>query len=403
MTRTIAAALLCTLPLPGAAVAQPRFDDVVRNLRHPDPQVRVSAVRLLREAQYPEAIVPMAPLVNDPVDAIQLEAIAAILSFYLVDEIRERRRVGLVLEVRSRGIGLEGFERGPLGVWPRPAPPVLVSELLQAVDDEHPRVRLDAIYALGTIASAPLGPEGDARLVQAIDHYDPAIRAAAARVAGRLEVHAASDVLIKAINDSSAAVRHAAMRALGSLREELAIVPLTEQLTYYGRGEGAAAALDGLARIAHPASVQVFTSHLTAREPELRRAAAEGLGRTGAAGSRDALETAVGGEPSPPARAAMTFALQRLGGNYVPRLAEYLNDSRTRRQVQDYLLELGASIEHELLPALQDPGLRGPAADVLGEIGGDATLAALQGLANQPGAGEAPRRAAERIRMRRAS
>jgi len=46
---------------------QLRFDDVVRNLRNPDPKTRAAAVRLLREAKYPEAIVPLAALVLDPI------------------------------------------------------------------------------------------------------------------------------------------------------------------------------------------------------------------------------------------------------------------------------------------------------------------------------------------------
>ncbi len=68
-----------------AAVAQQpaRFEDVVRNLRNPDPKVRLSAVRLLRETGYAEAISPLAAVVNDQVDAIQLEAIDAELSFFL--------------------------------------------------------------------------------------------------------------------------------------------------------------------------------------------------------------------------------------------------------------------------------------------------------------------------------
>ena len=59
-----------------APAQQARFDDVVRNLRNPDPNIRLQSVRLLREAEHPEAVVPMAPLVNDPIDKIQLEAIS---------------------------------------------------------------------------------------------------------------------------------------------------------------------------------------------------------------------------------------------------------------------------------------------------------------------------------------
>ena len=50
-----------------------------------------SAVQLLREAKYPEAIAPMAPLVNDPIDEIQLEAIATELSFFIGEDVPARR------------------------------------------------------------------------------------------------------------------------------------------------------------------------------------------------------------------------------------------------------------------------------------------------------------------------
>ena len=77
--RLIPALIAAAAVVVAAAVmvkAQPaRFDDVVRNLRNPDPKVRLAAVKLLREARYPEAIVPVSALVGDPLDPIQLEAI----------------------------------------------------------------------------------------------------------------------------------------------------------------------------------------------------------------------------------------------------------------------------------------------------------------------------------------
>ena len=56
----------------------------------------------------PEAIVPMAPLVNDPVNDIQLEAIDAELAFFLVEPIQVKKRVALVVEKRidSRAPGM---------------------------------------------------------------------------------------------------------------------------------------------------------------------------------------------------------------------------------------------------------------------------------------------------------
>ena len=44
-----------------AAAQQVRFDDVVRHLRNPDPDARMSSIVLLRESKYLEAIEPIAP------------------------------------------------------------------------------------------------------------------------------------------------------------------------------------------------------------------------------------------------------------------------------------------------------------------------------------------------------
>ena len=82
---------------------QARFDDVVRNLRNPDPKVRLNAIRLLRDAKYPESIAPMAPLVLDPVDEVQLDAIAAELSFFLDQDVKSKKMIGFVVEKRLVG------------------------------------------------------------------------------------------------------------------------------------------------------------------------------------------------------------------------------------------------------------------------------------------------------------
>ncbi|MBA3231640.1 MAG: HEAT repeat domain-containing protein [Acidobacteria bacterium] len=385
MIRTLAW-MLCGVALtagaPDAWGQQARYDDVVRNLRNPDAKVRLSALRLLREAGHLEAIEPIAPLVNDPVDEIQLEAIAAELSFYLVEPVPTKRRVALVFEVRSPAQAAAAFEQGPLAAWPRPVPPALVSNLLQAVDDENARVRMEAIYALGVIVRPPLAGEHEEALIKALDHYDPVVRAGAALVAGRLQVSAAGDALIRAVNDSNAGVRYAALRALGEVGEARAVQALGEQLTYYGRGEGAWSALQALARIAHASSVPVFKERVTDREPLLRRAAMEGLGRSGDRSEQTTLQEAAGSDPSEMVRAAAAFALQLQGGNYIPRLVESLRSDRMVQQIGDYLMELGPAVENSLLTHLQDqdPAIRGQVARVLGALGGDASRPALQSL-----------------------
>ena len=353
---------------------------MIRNLRNPDPKVRLSAVRLLRDAKYPEAIAPMAPLVLDPIDEIQLETIAAELSFFLEQDVKSKRMVGFVVEKRKSAIAAAAFDLGPLAVWPRPVPAELVTALLQAVDDENAKVRLEAIYALGVIAKAPLAADQVQRLIKALDHYDPAVRSAAARVIGRLKVTEAGDALIKAINDSQAEVRYAAMRALGAIRETRAVGALTEQFAFYKKGEGAWSALDALAQIGAPASVPLFKERLQDKDQFIRRAATEGLGRAGDAESIDTLEKSVTTDESAMVRLATAFALLKLGRNYAARLADMMSSPKVLAQGQEYLIELGPAMIPTLLPRLQDPDadVREALVDVLGVIGDASNLPALE-------------------------
>jgi HEAT repeat protein len=259
------------------------------------------------------------------------------------------------------------------------------------VDDENPKVRLEAIYATGVIAKAPLAADQVTRLTKALDHYDPAIRTGAARVIGRLRIAEAGDVLIKAVNDSQADVRYAAMRALGAIRDARAAGALTEQLAYYKKGEGAWSALEALGRIGAPASVPLFTERLQDKDPYLRRAAAEGLGRTGDAASIDALERSATMDESPMVRIATAFALQKLGRNYAARLVDMMASSKVQAQGQEYLIELGPPMVATIVPRIQEPGLalREALIDVLGVIGDASALPALEAVAAKDPSGPA--------------
>jgi HEAT repeat protein len=404
MKRVSLAVALLALAIPASA-QQLRFDDVVRNLRNPDPKTRLAAVRLLRDAKYPEAVEPMAPLVLDPLDDIQLEAIAAELAFFIDGDVRSKKMVGFVIEKRASGIAAAAFDLGPLAVEPRTAPPELVTSLLQAVDDENPKVRLEAMYATGVVATMPLTAEQSQRLIKALDHFDPAVRAAAASVIGRLKLADAGDALIKAVNDSHPEVRYASMRALGAIRDANAVKALTEQLAYYKKGEGAWSALDALAQIAAPESASLFKERLADKDPYIRRAAIEGVGRVGDTASVEGLEGTVSTDDSGMVRIAAAFALQKLGRNYLGRIADLMTSPKVMAQGEDYLIELGPTYAPQLVSRLQEPDadLREAIANVLGAIGGDASVPALEAATKDPSpaVASAAKRAIARLRSPR--
>jgi HEAT repeat protein len=381
---------------------QLRFDDVVRNLRNPDPEARLSSLQLLKEAGHLEAIAPIAPLVNDPLDQVQLAAMDAELSFYTVEAISTRTRVAFVVERRGGSKAEAVFEAGPLAVWPRPVPAELITALLKAVDDENPKVRTEAIYTLGSIARPPVADAHVEGLLSALDHYDPAIRAAAAKVIGRLKPAGVTDALIKAVNDSQEPVRFSAMRALGQVRAESAVQALTQQLEFYKRGEGAWSALDALAHIAHASSMAVFQARLTDRDPFIRRAALEGLARTKADAAVPAIEGA-GTDRSAMVRAAAAFALQMLGRAEHGRLAQFLSSDDLAPQIAGYFLELGPAATVGLIPSLKDANtsVRGNAAVVLGAIGNPSHVDVLQPLLHDRNRDvvRAAERAIQRLKM----
>ncbi|MEX2270265.1 MAG: HEAT repeat domain-containing protein [Vicinamibacterales bacterium] len=357
---------------------QAQFQDVVRMLRHPDPEERLRSVRLLRDAAYPEAAEPVAPLIADPDDDVQLAAIEAELSFFMVND-GTRRRFGFMTS-RPKSLGLAAFEAGPAAVKPTPVPAAVIDNLLVAVDDANDRVRFEAIHAVGALARQPLTVAQIRKLTAALDHYDAIVRAASARVIARLEVKEADDALIVAIGDSNQAVRQFAIYALGEIGSPKAVPALKHQIENYRSNTQATWALLALAKIGDPSTADLFRQYLAAKDPGFRAASAEGLARTGAADFIPQLEQRLQNERGPAVQLAYFFALQKLGRNYLEHIVAALEDDESAPQAMEYLIELGAAIAKDLTPFLasREDNIRGRVAEILGITGGADVLPALE-------------------------
>jgi HEAT repeat protein len=362
-----------------AAAPASQWQNEIQNLRSPDVKVRLSAVQALGRAGYTAAAEYVAPLVTDPDDRVQFAAIDAELTFFLLEPIGERRVFSLTGGSRSRA--QEAFDAGPLVRTATPAPIVVIDNLIAAMRDGNARIRFDAVHAVGVIGEAPLPPEQARLLIDGLDHRDDVMRAATARVIGRLRVAAAGDKLIAALNDSSILTRRYAAESLGLLREERAVQSLTELTAYYGQGEMAEATLLAIARIAHPSSLALFRQRLSDPDPAIRRAAVEGAGRLRDRDSLQVLKAMITTDPAAAVRLAAAFAVDRLGEPQSHILAAAMASTATSAQARDYLLELGETAVpgiRSALAAAADPDDRADLLHVLGFIGGRDAAAIIQ-------------------------
>jgi HEAT repeat protein len=385
-------------PAPSASAAQVPFEQATRDLASSDAGTRLKAAQMLKEAGYPEAAVPLAALVTDPADEVQLEAIAAELNIFLEERIVPRKRIGFVIEVRNQVLAESAFSSGPLAIGAKPVPSELLTALRTASRDEQPRVALEAIYAFGVLA---VEPSGEARrellrtsgpaLAALLGVPDPGMRFAAVRVIGRVfapRVHDGpieellGDAVITALNDPDRAVKSAAMESLGLLRYARGVQALTELFQYYGKGEPAEAALDAIARVAYGASAPLFTSQLTAKSAALRGIAAEGLARLGDASQLPAIQSALASERGDSLLLIGAFASAMLSNVPLTPIAEALTRPRLRDQAYRYLVELAPGRSSLFTQQLQDPDprVRTDVIDVLALAGDAAALPLVERL-----------------------
>jgi HEAT repeat protein len=384
----LAVTVLAGVAAPAASqslVGRP-FEDVVRYLRSPDPKLRVEAMRTLAQTQHPDAIGPIAQLAADPIEDIQLEALETLLRFYIVDVPAGTKRLAGVFETGRKDPGEAAFQIGPYQLLPRAVPEALKDGLAQAMRDDQPRVRREATWTLGAIVPPPAGAAAEASLAANLRDPDDSVRAAAARVAGAVRAASLGDALVAAMNDPRDEVQLAAMRALGDIGEKRASRALRERFVHDQRGPGAEAALDGLARLADPASQPVFFEQVGSKDADLRRAAFEGLARLGDAAAIRAVEGRTGNERDRTVRLARAFALARDGGRGLPELVQALGDDRRSEQAMSYLVELGRGHLKALVPRLADPDVptRGRLVQVFGIVGGPEALQALEPTTRDP-------------------
>jgi HEAT repeat protein len=147
----------------------------------------------------------------------------------------------------------------------------------------------------------------------------------------------------------------------------------------------------------------MFRSALSDQNAEVRRLAAEGVGRLRDSVALPQLEQGLASEQDWRVRAALLFALTRLGRQQASSIAMMLADDDSFALAREYLLELGEPAVPSLIPQLEHENatVRRGVVDVLGVLGGANmanTIWTLQQDPDEP-VREATTRALERLRL----
>ena len=355
---------------PGQAAAPPALPQLTSDVSSPSASVRRQALRGLRGRGGPETLPLLARLVGDAEVDIREGAVGGVIGVYV------QPRKG------STHDAAEAFEVGRFRaqVWPVPAE--LSVALVKALADEAPPVRRDAAYALGIVLAPPVTDAVAFEIMSSLSDREPSVRIAAARALGHLRVQAAGVALVGRVNDEDLDVRLASMRALGDLRYERAVAALTDQFTFYVRGIAGRSALTALGAIGHSSSIPLFEAQTTSGYPAHRRAAYEGLARSGRAGAiAPRIEAAMGSEKDARVLTAMAFALASAGRDGVNRVIDGLTDRDNAENALIYLVDLGRPRAAAVAARLNDPNpvVREQIAIALGFIGGPEAAAALTG------------------------
>jgi len=162
------------------------------------------------------------------------------------------------------------------------------------------------------LASAELGRRYDEPLFRkAAVAESPLVRAAAARVGGRLRRAEAIGWLLPMTRDTEGRVRRAALFALGQIGTPDVVIPLRESMGRMPEND-LAVALNALGKTKDPRAVGAITRRLGHGAPAVRQAAALALFRIGDVSTVTELVGALDTEKDPESRWRQVYSISRL-------------------------------------------------------------------------------------------
>jgi HEAT repeat protein len=271
-----------------------KFPGITARLTSRDKRVRLGVLKELGNSNHPDAVKPLAKMLDDPAPGVRREAISTLGKLGAMEALI-RALDNADREVRWHAVNFLGKTKNA-GV---------VEPLIKVLGDGEPEVRRKAVKVLGGIKDArvveplikalgdpdhdvcrqaayTLGDIKDTKAVKPLvelllGNADYSVRYAAAGALGDINDTKAVEPLIKALNDPVAGVRGRAAGALGELGDARAVEPLIKMLGDEIPGVRWAAAIP-LGELGDARAVEPLIKALSDKNPSVRLYVAEALG-----------------------------------------------------------------------------------------------------------------------------
>ena len=396
-----------------AVAADPTIEQLKVQLKSPDPKVRVKAVQELANTASREAVPPLLTVVKDLDDRVRLEAVRALGEFrdqsattMLLDalkdseeKVREAAIVALVsyyvekdaefvvTRVAKKVYGTVnpfsdkvGNDSTVVEPWVK-VNPSIIEGIANMLRDPSSPVRLDAARSLGVLRAEAAIP----RMVEGMQTGDANLKIALLRSFYKIKQVNVEGSLLPYLNDADKNVRFETILTLGLLRSKQARPTLEGFYNQRKDEKLRKRALEALAMIGDPASMDIFRRNLKDPDSEYRQYAAEGLGRIANPSVTEDVSRAYLEEKKLNAQLAMSFALFQLGRReYLDKLVAGLGEMMHYQQAEVYLIEMGKPVAQDLTKFLDSPDerIRARTCYVLGVIGESSVAERIRPLMN---------------------
>lgn len=366
----------------GGAGAQ-KCEALAGLVRDPAPGVRDEVLIALIKVGGLQCLEPLRVATRDASPDIQSMAVDGIVNFYLPGYVK----FGWLNSVKAFGgnVRKRFTSPEPLMIQPslQPAAADIAAIAPLITGGSSMDSRANAARAVGILRGAAAVPE----LKQALRSENDTVVIEGLRSLEKIGDMSAGPDVVPSLASSNAGVRAAAAHASGQLRVKEAIRDLSRLAKGDNDKSVRRESLVALAKIPENGEERTFLLFLRDKDEQMRAAAAEGIGRGGAATDLTTINDAFAAEKSESARLSMAFAAVNLGDlDKIRYLVDGLDSSFHKGEARAFLIELAR--QPRILAELYTPMTSGTRdqkielATVVARSGDRDSVAHLQRLTN---------------------